>query len=174
MIQKWKKRLPQLCEAMSVITLAAIAVLILPFFVPQIFGYQIYTAEKGCTDPEIGPGSLVIVKTTDPAAVEPDSVIAYQTSDGIEIGKVRANWLVEGEYVIAPDLETDEKRPNATYEQLLGVVTAHFSYLGKYGEFMRTGIGMVYFVLLAACAAMFHILAGRLRELQELAEKKEE
>ena len=173
MIQKWKKRLPQLCDAMSVITLIAIAVLILPFFLPQIFGYQLFTAAKGCTDPEIGAGSLVIVHKTDPAAAEPGEVIAYQTAEGIGVGKVKVNWMVEGEFVIDSD-EEEAETLNPTYQQFAGVVVMHFSYLGQYGEFMRTGIGMVYFVLLAACAAMFHILAGRLRELQELSEQKEE
>ena len=173
MISKWKKKLPLLCDVMSVITIAAIAVLILPFFLAPVFGFQIFTAIRDCPEADIKTGSLVIAQKVDPAVIKTDQVIAYRDGEGIEIGKVVNNWQFEGEYEIANSAIEKDELPEPVYDQLVGTVIGHFAYLGKYGEFIRTPLGIFYVILMAACAAMFRILAKRLRELQGLEEQKE-
>ena len=61
------------------------------------------------------------------------------------------------------DANAEEDMNDVEYAAVIGQVTKHYPYLGRLLAIYTSSIGKAYAVCFAACGAMFHILAGRLR-----------
>ena len=66
-----------LLSAFGTLIIIAVIVCMIPLAVPKLLGYQTYDVVSGSMEPEIPIGSLVLVKSTDPAEVAAGDVIAF-------------------------------------------------------------------------------------------------
>src|SRR3546814_8282824 len=62
--------------------LVAVGVAMLTVFIPKATGSTSLTVLTGSMSPAIPPGSIVLVKPTDPSTIEAGEVITYQAEPG--------------------------------------------------------------------------------------------
>jgi signal peptidase len=114
--------------------------------------------------PEIPVGSLILVKPTAPETVSEGAVIAFQSEDSVIAHRVMKNKVVEGEFTTKGDANAKEDMNAVPYAALIGEVAFHCPLIGELLWVYTSTVGKIYAICFAACGAMFHILAGRLRE----------
>ena len=59
-----------------------LAVLVVTVLVPRLAGASTYTVLTGSMRPDLGPGTLLVVRPTDPGDIDVGSVITYQLRSG--------------------------------------------------------------------------------------------
>ncbi|MBO5556849.1 MAG: class B sortase [Oscillospiraceae bacterium] len=162
--QKGGKILPALCHVLGTLILLAVILTYLPLSLPRLFGYEIYNVISGSMEPAIPVGSVVYVKAQEPETILPGDVIAFSTDGTVVTHRVVENHSAVGEFITKGDAnETVDMNP-VPYGAVIGQVRRHFPVLGQLMMLLSSNIGKAYFLCLAACGVMFHVLAGRIRE----------
>lgn len=158
------KILPALCNLVGTLILLAVIGSCLPMILPQFLGYQIYNIVSGSMAPEIPVGSVVYVESAQPETVVEGDVIAFFSGNTVITHRVVANRTLEGVFTTKGDANEGEDLEAVPYQALIGRVVWHAPLLGGLMEIYTSTVGKVYALLLAACGAMFNMLAGRMRE----------
>jgi signal peptidase len=158
------RRLRQVA-AWSVILLAT-AVLAIAVLVPRMAGATPYVILTGSMEPQMPPGTLVVVRSVDPGAITTGSVITYQLESGnptVVTHRVRSVGLDaagEWRFVTQGDANNDPDPRQVMPVQIKGERWYYVPYLG-YVTSVTTGqqhqIALVVVVvgLLGYAAAMF-------------------
>ena len=156
--------LPSLCNILGVLILMAVLALCLALTLPRFLGYGIYNVVSGSMEPEIPVGSVVYVEGVRAEDVAGGDVIAFQSGDSVIIHRVVENQVVEGKFTTKGDANAEEDMEKADYSALIGRVSRHYPFFGRFLEIYTSSVGKIYVICFAACGAMFNILAGRMRE----------
>ncbi len=159
--------IPALCSILGTLILVAAILTVLPVTVPRLLGYEIYNVLSGSMEPEIPVGSVVYVKSADPAEIREDDIIAFNERGSVVTHRVKQNRVVEGEFVTKGDANEAEDLWTVDYDDLIGKVSFHAPVLGSLMEMYTTGIGKIYLLLVAGCGAMLNLLGGKLKEGNE-------
>jgi signal peptidase len=133
-----------------------VALLLAAVFVPRAAGAGVYTVLSASMQPTLDPGSLVVVRPTDPENIGVGSVITFQLKSG-EPGLVthrviaqgfdgqgRPAFLTEGDANNAPD--TIWVRP----EQIRGAVWYALPYVGYLSPLLPVGVRELLVALVGA------------------------
>lgn len=175
---KGGKILPALCNLLSALMLLTIIASCSLILVPKLRDYQVYHIVSPSMTPEIPVGSLVYVQPAVPEEIQPGQIIAFRSGEIVITHRVVYNHLVEGEFTTKGDANPSADEDRVDYDELIGVVTRHYPYLGELLMLYSSPVGKVYIVLFAACGAMLNILASRLRarhrEREEERKREEE
>lgn len=156
---------PTICNVLGSLLLLAVIGLSVPLAVPRLMGYEIYDVVSGSMEPEIPMGSVIYVRTTDPAEVQEGDVVAYLSDDGSVVAhRVVTNRTSLGEFVTKGDANNTEDLAPVPYDALVGLVEKHVPGVGRFMALYASSVGKVYLLLTAACGVMLNILAERLRE----------
>ncbi len=161
--KKGGKFIPALCNIVGTLILLSVIGTCLPITVPQFMGYEVYNVVSGSMEPEIPVGSVIYVEPVDPVSVQEGDIIAFWSSESVVTHRVVKNKSVEGSFTTKGDANAEEDMNDVEYAAVIGQVTKHYPYLGRLLAIYTSSIGKAYAVCFAACGAMFHILAGRLR-----------
>lgn len=164
--RKGRKAFPALCSMLGTLILLGVIIAFLPLTVPRLMGYDIYEVVSGSMEPEIPVGSVIYVKAARPEEVEAGDVIAFHRDGTVVTHRVEENHYVEGEFVTKGDANREEDMEPVAYNSLIGKVERHIPVLGIVMTLLASNTGKLYAVLLAVCGAMFHMLAGILRDRQ--------
>ncbi|WP_175420375.1 signal peptidase I [Rhodococcus sp. SGAir0479] len=146
--------------------IAMIAVLAMTIAVPRITGSTPYTVLTGSMEPTYPPGTLVVVKSADPASLGPGDAVTYQWESGKTA--VVTHRITEVEYAEDGELQfvtqgdanpMPDERP-VVPEQIRGKVWYAIPYLGYVNNFVtgkQRSILLIALVggLLAYAAYMF-------------------
>ena len=169
---------PALCNLAGTLMLLAVILCSIPLAVPRWMGYQTYRVVSGSMAPAIPVGSVIYVKAVEPEQVQAGDVVAYWLEDAVVAHRVTENHVVEGELVTKGDANQEEDFATVPYASLIGRVERHIPMLGELLILYASPVGKGYILIFAACGAMFHLLAGRLRrrrrEEQAIARWKQE
>lgn len=156
--------LPAVCSILGTLILASVILMCLPVTLPKLFGYQVYDVVSGSMEPEIPVGSVVYVKETPPDEMKEGDVAAFWSGDIVVVHRVVENQIVEGQFVTKGDANAGEDVRKTPYDALIGKVTRHIPLLGMVMSLLTSTVGKAYMLCFALCGAMFHLLAGRLKE----------
>ena len=165
--------LPALCNLAGSLILVTVILSCVPVTVPRLLGHESYSVVSGCMEPEIPVGSMIYVEPVDPVEVREGDVIAFQSGDGVVAHRVTRNRQVEGQFTTKGDANADEDPNPVPYDALLGRVIRHDPGLGALLPLYGGTVGKLYVLCFAACGAMLHVLAGRMRERSRSWEQKE-
>ena len=156
------------CRLAGTAILLSVVLSCLPLTVPRFLGYEIYHVVSGSMEPEIPVGSVVYVRGAVPEDIQEGEVIAFWSGDSVIIHRVLKNKLVEGVFETKGDANAEEDMNDVAYEALVGRVERHYPVTGRLMVLYTSNMGKAYMVCYAACGAMFHLLAGRLKERRML------
>lgn len=158
--------LPKFCRVAGIALLAIVIGLCLPITLPRLFGYQIYEVVSGSMEPEIPVGSVLYVKSVEPAKIEENDVIAYKDADDVVAHRVVYNRSTTGEFVTKGDANNTEDREPIPYDAVIGKVDLHLPFFGMAMTVYSSVMGKVYLLLTAGCGLMLCMLASRMEDEQ--------
>lgn len=156
--------LPALSNIVGIVAIVFVIAMLLPAFLPRVFGDQVYVVVSGSMEPEIPVGSLVIVKPAEPASVHEGDVIAFQSGNSVVTHRVVENQSAESQFITKGDANEVKDMNPVPYTNLLGVVSHHFAGIGNFFAFFSTLAGKAFLFVLIALGVILQILAGRLRQ----------
>lgn len=145
--------------------LVVVILLCVPLTVPRVFGYQVYNVISGSMEPAIPTGSLVYVKSAEPADVKKDEVIAFYSaadSGAIITHRVVENYKVSGEFITKGDANEENDPLPVDYERLLGRVSLSIPYLGEILAMVATVYGKMAVACMIGAAVLFLFIGSRL------------
>lgn len=149
-----------------------------PLTVPRIFGYEIYSVISGSMEPAIPTGSLVYIKSIEPAEVLENDVIAFYSPsnpEAIITHRVVKNQVVSGQFITKGDANAAEDVSPIPYECLLGKVELSIPYVGGLLAQVVTTQGKIMVAGVIAASVILQIVAGRLQKnTDHKKEKKQE
>ncbi len=128
-----------------------VILLLVPLFLPRVFGYGAYHVVSGSMEPEIPTGSLILVKETDPAVIRPGEVIAFMSGAGVTAHRVKENRVDRRQFITKGDANEKEDIHPVSYPDCLGVVTRHYREIGGVMAFLSGTAGkLCLFALIGA------------------------
>ena len=155
---------PALCNVLGTLILCSVILACLPVTLPKVMGYEIYNVVSGSMEPELPVGSVVYVEAVEPEDIQAEDIIAFQSGESVITHRVVRNQTVEGEFTTKGDANAEADRNAVPYEMLIGKVVLHLPVLGAILAILTSTLGKLYVLCYAACGAMLHILAGRMRD----------
>lgn len=129
---------------LGTVLLAALMAVCLPLTVPRLFGCQIYSVVSGSMEPSIPTGSLIYIRTMEPADMQEGDVIAfYGTRDQASIitHRVVENRVVMGEFITKGDANQAEDMTPVPYENYIGRVVWTIPGAGAAAELFTSSAG---------------------------------
>lgn len=148
---------------LGTVLLIALAVVCLPFTVPRLFGYQIYAVISGSMEPAIPTGSLVYIRSMEPADVQEDDVIAFygaRDTASIVTHRVVENRVLMGEFVTKGDANAAEDMTPVPYAHYIGNVVRSVPGAGVLAEFLTSPRGKRQTAGVILAAVLLQILAS--------------
>jgi signal peptidase len=142
------------------------ALLVVAVVLPRMFGAQVYTVLTPSMSPTLDPGTLVVVRRTDPEDIGVGSVITFQLKPGrpdvVTHRVVRQGVDDRGRPVFLTEGDANDT-PDALWVrpvQVRGTVWYSLPYVGRIGTLLPNDtrellVGGVAFGLLAYAAGMF-------------------
>lgn len=150
-------------RAIGTILLVLLAAACIPLTLPRLAGYQIYSVISGSMEPAVPVGSLVYIKTMEPADMQEGDVIAYyaaRDSASIITHRVVENRVLMGELVTKGDANQAADVNPVPYDHFIGKVQYSVPGVGKLAEFFTSRVGKAAAGGLIAAAVLLHILAS--------------
>lgn len=163
-----QRLIPPLCNVLGLTLMVLVIALTIPLAVPNLMGYEVYNVVSGSMEPEIPRDSVVYVKAVDGADVQEGEIIAFYRRDKLTVHRVVANSTVMGEFDTKGDANEENDPDPVPYDDLVGIVTVHVPWVGKFMALYASNVGKVYLVMALACGVMLNFLAARLRAEQRL------
>ena len=157
------KFFPALCNVLGTLIILFVIAACVPLTVPRLVGYQIYHVVSGSMEPTIPVGSVIYVRPTEPAGLQPGEIIAFWHGGEPVTHRVLENHQFAGELVTKGDANTVQDFEPVPYDDLIGRVEHHAPIVGAIMEILAGNVGKLYLLALASCGVMFNILAARLR-----------
>ncbi len=161
--------LSKLLNLIGILLMAAVILVAFPLTLPRLFGFQIYGILTESMEPEFPKGCAVYVKPASPEEIRVGDVITYRMGSGTdvttthrvtEIDTEKQQFITKGDANISVDIEP------IRFSQLEGRVVGRIPGIGRFSQFLHTGIGT------AACIGVF-ILAFVLWKAAEKIKLKE-
>lgn len=156
--------IPLLCNLMGTLILLIVVGTGVLLVFPRFKGDEIYNIVSGSMEPEIPVGSIVYVRSDEPGNIQEGDIIAFWSGESVIVHRVMENRTLEGVFVTKGDANAAEDMRDIGYDALIGRVTQHYPFLGRFLTVYTSTIGKIYALCFAACGVMFNLLAGRIRE----------
>ncbi len=118
------------------VLLAVLAILALTIIIPRLTGATPYTVLTGSMEPTYPPGTLIVVKQEDPAALKAGDVITFQKESGKlavvthRIIEIRENARGEKSFVTQGDANPSRDMDPVVPEQIRGKLWYAVPYMG--------------------------------------------
>lgn len=118
------------------VLLAVLAILALTIVIPRLTGATPYTVLTGSMEPNYPPGTLIVVKPEDPAALQAGDVITFQKESGKldvvthRIIEVRENARGEKSFVTQGDANPSRDMNPVVPEQIRGKLWYSVPFMG--------------------------------------------
>ena len=118
------------------VLLAVLAILALTIVIPRLTGATPYTVLTGSMEPTYPPGTLIVVKQEDPAALKAGDVITFQRESGKlavvthRIIEIRENVRGEKTFVTQGDANPSRDADPVVPEQIRGKLWYAVPYMG--------------------------------------------
>lgn len=154
-------------SAVATALLLAVMAVALPFSVPKLFGYQIYSVLTQSMEPAMPVGSAIYVKRCDPQALRQGEIITYRLSEAtglVETHRVVENdtqakqLITKGDANALPDVDP------VSYERVVGKVVICIPVLGTVSEMLHSGPGVTACVAIFALAIILWTLADKTKK----------
>lgn len=119
---------------------------------PSILGYSSYYILTGSMEPNINPGSLVIVKDGVDQDIKKGDVITFQGKENSNIIVThRVHEVINGgkEFITKGDANNTVDPSSIESSQVIGKVMFHIPYLGKVSQFIQNNLALVIIVIIA-------------------------
>ena len=162
--QKNKKSpVSTICSALGTILLILLIICCIPLTVPRVMGYVLYTVITGSMEPNVPVGSLVFVKSVDPADVQEKDIIAFyggKDSNAIITHRVVENRVFIGDFITKGDANSDNDMNPVDYEELIGRVELSVPYVGTVAQFLTSLEGKITAASIIGLAVVFNILGS--------------
>lgn len=158
-----KNILPAVVRIIGTALLVLLVAACIPLTVPRFFGFQVYSVISGSMEPSIPIGSLVYIRSVEPAEVQESDVIAFygaEDSASIITHRVVENRTFMGEFVTKGDANSEEDLNPIPYAQFIGRVEHSFPRVGALAELLTSQTGKAAAGGLIVVAILLHILAG--------------
>lgn len=146
--------------------------------VPDIFGYSFLQVATGSMEPTIPTNSLIIVRKTDPAAVQVGDVICFYSLDPKILGKPNTHRVVEiqqkdGElsFITKGDASSLEDTYPVSADRLVGVYLKHIQ-ISKVMDVLHNQYFFFFVLVVPLCVIIFLEFLHVKKIAQEKAEKK--
>lgn len=151
-----------ICSTLGTALLIILILVCIPFTLPKLLDYQVYTVVSGSMEPEIPVGSLVYVKGMEPEDVQKKDVIAFyggRDATALITHRVVENRVIMGEFITKGDAnQTNDMNP-IPYEQFVGRVELTIPELGILAQIMTGREGKIAAGCMIGLAVILHLLA---------------
>lgn len=114
--------------------LITLILVVSPFVVPKVFGYEPYGILSNSMEPDYPVGSVVYVKSHAPETIVKGDVITFKTgvvNDSVATHRVVINDIKKRNFVTKGDHNDDVDASAVAYERLLGKVVLCVPMLGN-------------------------------------------
>ena len=152
-----------ICRLFGIIIILGVIVSVLPITIPKFMGYEIYNVTSGSMEPQIPVGSVVYVKSREPAQIAEGEVIAFYSGSSVITHRCVENHLIEGRITTKGDANPLEDLGDVSYRDVIGVVEHHFPVIGNIMTVLAGTMGKILLLCLAVCGALLIVLGGRLK-----------
>lgn len=156
-----KRPVAAVCSTLGTALLIIIILVTIPFTVPRVFGFDIYTVITGSMEPKIPVGSLVYVKGIAPEEVEEKDVIAFyggRDSSVIITHRVVANSEIMGEFITKGDANKTKDMNPVPYSDYIGKVELSIPVIGGIAQTLASTPGRIAAGSLFALSVVLQIL----------------
>lgn len=143
----------KICAVLSSLILVVLVILAGLLIVPILLGYTELAVLTGSMTPTIPVGSLIYIKETEPAQLQPGDVVTYRlegdtmvTHRVVEIDPEAGYLVTQGDANEAPDGQI-------TFDRVVGKMDFHIPYLGYLSLNIRTKTGII-----AICSTLVVII----------------
>lgn len=118
---------------------------------PSILGYSTYYIMTGSMEPNINPGSLVVVKNGTDQSIKVGDVITFRGSTGNTITTHRVQKVINNgtEFITKGDANNTADPIPVKNMQVIGKVMFHVPYLGNISQFIQRNLVIVIIFILA-------------------------
>lgn len=145
--------------------------------VPSIFGLSFLQVATGSMEPTIPTDSLIIVRKTEPTAVQVGDIICFYSTDPKIYGKPNTHRVVEITqdegltFITQGDASELRDEYTVSADRLVGVYLKHFQ-LSKVMSILHNPYFFFFALLVPLCAVIFFELLHVKKVAEEKAEKK--
>lgn len=129
----------------------------IPFCIPQLLGYEMFSVLSSSMEPVYQKGSVVYVKPLSPDQIHVGDSITYRMSEGtdsltthrvVEIDPENQLFMTKG------DANDSEDAEQVAFGRLVGKVSFSIPLLGKYAQFIKSVPGIIVGVFLFLIAIL--------------------
>lgn len=154
----------RLANALSLAILIVLMILVVAFVGVRAVGLTPYAVLSGSMEPELPVGSLIFVRSVDPATLEAGDTVTFRKGSGViathqayEVNTENALIRTQGIANRNPDGSIAQDAEPVPFSDIVGVPVACIPYLGYVNAFVTSAPGMVVVaaVAVAAVAATF-------------------
>lgn len=149
--------------------------------VPQVMGYSMLRVLTGSMEPDIPEQSMLLVRQTDPEALEIGDVISFFSPDPTLNGALNTHRIVGIEddgtglrFITKGDANVLEDQQAVDARQVIGRVVFVAPLLGKLVGLVSNPLVFGLVILLPLAAMLIGNLVGALRSAAKLAKEEEE
>lgn len=124
---------------------------------PSIFGYSTYYIMTGSMEPNINPGSLVVVKDGTDQPINVGDVITFEGKTGETITTHRVYKVIDGgkEFITKGDANNVVDPVSVNKKQVIGKVMFHIPYIGNLSQFIQKHLLIIIAIILAVFGLSF-------------------
>lgn len=135
--------LKKICNILNTIIMVALLLIAAVLIVPNLMGYKNMAVLSGSMEPGIPVGSVVMVKETDPAGLQPGDIITYRLSENTLVThRVQSIDTEKQEIITKGDANNTEDANPVTYAQVVGLMKMHLPLLGYISIYIKSPIGI--------------------------------
>lgn len=150
------------CNILAYVMLFALILVVSPFVVPKVFGYEPYGILSNSMEPEYPVGSVVYVKSHAPETIVTGDVITFKTgvvNDSVATHRVVINDSKKRNFVTKGDHNDDVDASAVAYERLLGKVVLCVPMLGNLYLWLVSmfGVATCTFTLIMVITLWLHV-----------------
>ena len=162
--RKGGKFFPALCGFTGTLLILLVAVILIPFVIPRVFGYEVYNIVSGSMEPSVPRGSLVFVRPTDWSEIRTDDVIAFDRGGGVVTHRVVEIRAGDMEFITKGDANEEKDILPVTSSELIGKVEKHIPFAGMLAAQLSSWQGKLCLLSLAAAGLLLRLAAEQKRK----------
>ena len=168
--KKKSKIVSKVLSRLGQFLLIAVILVCIPLTIPRFFGYEVYNVVSGSMEPAIMTGSLVYIKTTEPAQIEEGDVIAFYSPNNPEAvitHRVVENQSASKEFITKGDANATEDPTPIPYTHLIGSVELTIPYMGNLLAGFVSEQGKIAVIGIVVFSVILQIISSLLDKMNE-------
>ena len=163
--RKWRKEkfLVTIAKTLGTGVFICTILLLIPLSLPRLLGYKTYNVVSGSMEPEIGIGSLILVKDIDCLQLAEGDIISFYSNEVPVCHRVVENNTFSEKLVTKGDANNTEDFETVDYDDVIGIVKYHIPYLGIIGQYFSSTAGKLVIVEVLVLGVLLHVIADRIK-----------